>query len=65
MITHLPFNLEHYLDTQELAKIVHRSPGSLARDRLLRRGIPFVRIGSLVRYNPQAVREYLKSLEAR
>lgn len=42
-----------------LAKVLNISPASLAQDRYLGKGIPFVKIGKRVRYMRTDVLEYL------
>src|SRR5690348_3636281 len=52
-------DLEPLCNERELARIIGRSIGSLRRDRMLGIGIPFIRLGKLIRYDPRDVREYL------
>jgi hypothetical protein len=52
--------LESLLTEQEFARITKRSVASARRDRLLRQGCPFVKLGALVRYRPSDVRAYLE-----
>lgn len=52
--------LEELLDEREVSRIVGRSVASLRRDRLLRSGIPWVKLHSLVRYDPRDIREYIE-----
>ena len=52
-------NLEALLDEKDIAHITKRSLASIRRDRLMRKGVPFIRIGSSVRYRPDAVRTFL------
>ena len=52
--------LEPLLTEQEFARITKRSVASARRDRLLRQGCPFVKLGALVRYRPSDVRAYLE-----
>ena len=52
--------LEQLLDETELSRITGRSVASLRRDRLLRRGIPFVKLGRLVKYSPADVRAVIE-----
>jgi hypothetical protein len=53
-------NLESLLTEQEYARITKRSVASVRRDRLLKQGCPYVKLGALVRYRPEDVREHLK-----
>lgn len=52
--------LEPLLTEQEYARILKRSVASVRRDRLLRQGCPYVKLGALVRYRPEDVRAHLK-----
>jgi len=52
--------LEPLLTEHEYARITKRSVASARRDRLLRQGCPFVKLGALVRYRPSDVRAYLE-----
>jgi len=51
---------EPTLNEYETSDWVGRSVPSLRRDRLLGRGIPFIKCGSLVRYRPSDIRAYLE-----
>jgi hypothetical protein len=53
--------LESLLTEQEYARITKRSVASVRRDRLLRQGCPYVKLGALVRYRPADVRAYIES----
>jgi hypothetical protein len=53
-------DLETLLTEHEYARITKRSVASARRDRLLRQGCPFVKLGALVRYRPSDVRAYLE-----
>jgi hypothetical protein len=53
--------VEPLLDERDIAKITKRSLASIRRDRLMRKGVPFIRIGSSVRYRPDALRDFLGS----
>jgi hypothetical protein len=52
--------LEPLLSEVECSKITGRSVASLRRDRLLRIGIPHVKLMSLVRYDPRDIRDYIE-----
>jgi hypothetical protein len=56
-------DVEPLLDERDIAKITKRSLASVRRDRLMRKGVPFIRIGSSVRYRPDALRTFLGSCE--
>ena len=51
---------EPNLNEYETSRWIGRSVPSLRRDRLLGRGIPFIKCGSLVRYRPSDIRAYLE-----
>lgn len=53
-------NLEPLLTEQEFARITKRSVASARRDRLMRQGCPYVKLGALVRYRPEDIRTYLE-----
>lgn len=52
--------LEKLWDEHDLHRITGRAVGSLRRDRLLGKGFPFVKLGHLVRYCPQDVRDHIR-----
>jgi hypothetical protein len=52
--------LEQLLDERGVSCVTGRSVASLRRDRLLRTGIPYVKLGSLVRYDPCDIRDYIE-----
>jgi len=54
------FNLETLLTEREYARIIKRSVASVRRDRLLRQGCPYLKLGALVRYRPEDVRTHLE-----
>jgi hypothetical protein len=54
---------EHLFDERDLARITKRSVASVRRDRLLKKGCPY--IGSSVRYLPSDVEAWLESLPSR
>jgi hypothetical protein len=53
-------HLEVLLTEHEYAHITKRSVASVRRDRLLRQGCPYVKLGALVRYRPDDVRAHLE-----
>lgn len=53
---------ECLLDERDLSRIIKRSLASIRRDRLLKRGCPFVKISSSVRYRPSDIEAWLQSL---
>lgn len=53
--------LESLLDEKDVSRLLKRSLASIRRDRLMRKGVPYVRIGGCVRYTPQALREFLNA----
>jgi len=52
--------LEVLLTELEYARLTKRSVASVRRDRLLRQGCPYVKLGALVRYRPEDVRAHLE-----
>jgi hypothetical protein len=56
-------DVEPLLDERDIARITKRSLASVRRDRLMRKGVPFIRIGSSVRYKLQSLRDFLESCE--
>ena len=51
--------IEPLLDEYQYASITGRSVASARRDRLLRIGCPYVKLGNSVRYRPEDVRAYI------
>jgi len=58
-------NLETLLNEHDLAKLTKRSVASIRRDRLLKKGCPYIKISSSVRYRPSDVEAWLASLTQR
>jgi predicted DNA-binding transcriptional regulator AlpA len=56
---------EQLLSEREVAKIIGRAVSTLQKDRVAGIGIPFVRIGRLVRYRESVVDAYITGLPAR
>jgi len=56
--------IDRLLDDREVAEIIGRARSSLQKDRLVGGGIPFVRIGRLVRYRQSDVNAFLAALPA-
>jgi len=54
-------DFETLLTEREYAQLTKRSVASVRRDRLLRQGCPYVKLGALVRYRPEDVRAHLES----
>jgi hypothetical protein len=52
--------LEPLIDEHECSRITGRSVASLRRDRLLNKGIPYIKCEALVRYDLRDVREYIQ-----
>ncbi|HXJ38979.1 MAG TPA: hypothetical protein VNH18_06845, partial [Bryobacteraceae bacterium] len=52
--------LETLLTEHEYASITKRSVASVRRDRLLKQGCPYVKLGALVRYRPEDVRAHIE-----
>ena len=57
--------LDELLTDRQVAKIVKRSQSTLQKDRVAGTGIPFVRLGRLVRYRPSDVSAFLDALPSR
>ena len=57
--------LESLLDEHDLARLTKRSVASIRRDRLLKKGCPYLKIGSSVRYRPSDVEAWVGSLPRR
>lgn len=55
---------ERLLDDREVARIIGRARSTLQKDRVAGSGIPFVRVGRLVRYRQSDVDAYLASLRS-
>ena len=53
--------LDTLLTEQEYARLTKRSVASIRRDRLLKQGCPYVKLGALVRYRPQDIQAHLQS----
>jgi hypothetical protein len=47
------------LSERELSRVINRSKYTLQKDRLRGEGVPFVKIGRLVRYRPSDVQTWL------
>jgi len=54
--------LDPLLSEADVARITGRARSTLQKDRVAGSGIPFVRIGRLVRYRPTDVAAYLTEL---
>jgi hypothetical protein len=54
------FRLEQLLDERAVSRLTGRSVPSLRRDRLLGTGFPYIKLHSLVRYDPRDIREYIE-----
>jgi hypothetical protein len=51
--------LERPLNEDELAQALGRKKRTLQKDRLLGRGVPYIKIGRSVRYLPSDIIDYL------
>jgi hypothetical protein len=56
----IDLDLEPLLTEKEYAQAINRSVASVRRDRLLRVGCPFVKLGALVRYRPSDIRAHIE-----
>jgi len=52
--------LEPLVNEHECSRITRRSVASLRRDRLLGIGIPYIKLTTLVRYDPRDIRAYIE-----
>jgi hypothetical protein len=52
--------LETLLTEHEYARITKRSVASVRRDRFLKQGCPYVKLGALVRYRPEDVSAHIE-----
>ena len=57
--------LDQLLSDHDVEKIAKRARSTLQKDRVAGTGIPFIRIGRLVRYRPTDVAAYLDALPSR
>jgi predicted DNA-binding transcriptional regulator AlpA len=55
-----PINESRFLTDAQVANITGRARSTLAKDRLARTGIPYHKIGRLVRYQWADVLEYMR-----
>lgn len=53
---------DRLIDDRELSRLIGRARSSLQKDRTVGRGVPYVRVGALVRYRMSDVEVYLASL---
>jgi predicted DNA-binding transcriptional regulator AlpA len=56
--------LNPLLSDRDVEKITGRARSTLQKDRVAGTGIPFVRIGRLVRYRSEDVADFLDSLQS-
>lgn len=56
--------LDRLLSDRDVERITGRARSTLQKDRVAGGGIPFVRIGRLVRYRQSDVQSYLNALPA-
>jgi predicted DNA-binding transcriptional regulator AlpA len=54
--------MEGFLNEFEVSEKLKISVASLRRRRVLRQGPPFVKVGSLVRYRPEALDQWVEEL---
>lgn len=52
-----------FLTETELSQWIKRSPASIRRDRRLRRGMPFIRVGRTIRYRRSSVLAFMAAHE--
>jgi predicted DNA-binding transcriptional regulator AlpA len=58
-VVHTP--IESLLNEHDVARIIGLSVASVRRWRLLRQGPKYLKIGTAVRYRPEAISEFLES----
>jgi hypothetical protein len=58
----LQTGLDPLLDDRAVERITRRARSTLQKDRVAGTGIPFIRVGRLVRYRESDVRQYLAEL---
>jgi predicted DNA-binding transcriptional regulator AlpA len=56
---------DRLIDDRELSRRTGRARSTLQKDRVAGRGVPYVRLGSLVRYRKSDLESYLASLRTR
>jgi predicted DNA-binding transcriptional regulator AlpA len=61
---HVP-DLETLIDENEIARIFGRPVSTLQKDRVEKRGPPYIKIGRHVRYRPSDVKAWLDANERR
>jgi hypothetical protein len=52
-------DFEKLLDENRVAEITGQSLATLRRNRLIGRGLPFVKLGASVKYRPADLRDYI------
>jgi hypothetical protein len=57
--------IEELWDEQQLSRTIRKSLDAIRRDRVRGVGIPYIKVGKLVRYDPADVREYLERCKRR
>jgi hypothetical protein len=57
--------IEELWGEQRLSRVIHKSLDAIRRDRVRGVGIPYIKIGKLVRYDPADVRKYLEECKRR
>jgi predicted DNA-binding transcriptional regulator AlpA len=56
---------DELINDREVARVIGRSVATVRNDRLHGRGVPFVKVGRLVRYRKSDVRKYIADLPTR
>jgi hypothetical protein len=59
-VSAVSIQIERLLTEREYTTITGESPATARRNRLLKKGCPFVKLGALVRYRPEDVRAYIE-----
>ena len=57
--------LDPLLSDREVSRLIGRAVSTLQKDRVVGDGIPFIRVGRLIRYRESDVSAYLAALPSR
>ena len=52
--------IEPLVDRRECSRITGRSVPSLDRDRMFGVGIPYIKVGGLIKYSPTDIRDFIQ-----
>lgn len=59
--SHMPATIDKLINTQQLSEMLQIEPSTIEKARVMRRGIPYVKINRAVRYKLSDIRDYLDS----